>query len=441
MNNDWRLMNSGVKLGDSWYTGIMQLEHHHERITPEPEQIRARAGERGGKIIELSSREKLAREQTRDRGEKIIKSVQPDMVQLKMENFSDIYPEKKIHKDERYVQGVREFVGIGLEDNYLEKSLEDLFISGVQLGRWLGNSERHAREANSSAGEEASFTTKTYKTTEYDDFRHCTDAFTLLYFKDKLTPEVGKSFRTLPLGFDVTLSSDRRQILDKLTHFYNDDEELPFGFTHLDYFTDGKKHMNCPIIPRYVIGVGRYDVKDLNRKTGRGERFRLNSAENLQTRFKILSEIRAQNELFEAMLPEDAYDNPSENVKIARAYIEVADRQLNHALGVCANELIQYQALPSEVIEQTQENPLRTRAIIEEFLLQDSREKFLKSDKRWIQHPPKRLDDPFVQIMTYTRKLREAAFAGGSKAFPHIDELKAEMAHNKSILAPKEKKA
>lgn len=362
-------------------------------------------------------------------------------IYMKVEDFEGVYPESKLRRDERYVRDYRHDLGAYEYSEASSKQFEELFIRGVQVGRWLGNINRKRQEGEGAGG----FVTQTFETADYDDIRHRVDAFTIMKFDKPVETDAEMSLRTLPLGFDLTLSSDRTTILDKLTRSCNDNAVLPFGFTHIDYFTDGRRRMECPLLPRYVIGINEHEIFGLNRQTRENARWQgagLLTKQNLRTRFRILSEIRAQNELFEAMLPEDAYDNPSENIRIAQSYIEVADRELNHALVRCAHDMVQYKALPEKVVTEIEENPLRTRSIIEDYLIWEGKKYYHKNRRAQMgdvaDNPA--YSDTFVQIMTQVRRLTEAARNGGSGKFPLIENLKAEQPRNKVIFGNQKKK-
>lgn len=383
--------------------------------------------------------ERHPRELARKAGNKAIEAAAITSIQMRMEDFRGVYPAGKIRRDEKYVIRHERFF-----EKYegLAQDFEDLFIRGIQVGHWLGNTQQRRTEIETDDSKGLDFTTATFKTAPYDDYSHRVDVFSLLSFQEKFETDAGINFRILPLGFDLTINSDRNSVLDKLTRSCNDTEELPFGFTHIDYFTDGKKPRNCPIIPRYVIGLNRYEIKDILgngglETTGRPHTGLL-ARQNLRARFKILSEIRAQNELFEAMLPEDAYDNPSKNVQIARACIEVADQQLQHALLSCTNKIISYGAVPKEIQEAATRNPHKARTIIEDYLLENGEAEFKRRQQEYSRKFGKDYDpesmDVFVQIMTQVRALKEAAYAGGSPEFPNIEKLRPEQARDRSIV-------
>lgn len=368
------------------------------------------------------------------------KPVPVQSLQMRIEDFVGVYPDAKLRRNERYVRDFRIHSNTVKLDNYEgaeeSRQLEQIFLEGIQVARWLGNTGTKRSEI-SGLGQ---FSTLSFEAAEYDDIRHRVDVFTLLKFRQPPENEAGIKFRTLPIAFDLTLAGNRNAIIDKLTRSCNDDEPLPFGFTRVDYFTDGKNRMGCPIMQRFTVGISGNEIASLVRQMmehARHPGYGLHSKTNLRTRFRMLSELRAQNELAEAMLPENAYESPSKNVRIARAYIEVSDRVFSHALSECAQDMVQFRALPTSVLAKIAENPRKIRTTIEDYLMWEGQKYFQKDQQELIADEVAEgghYTDAFVQNMTQTRKLTEAARNGGSKEFPLIDLLKPEQARNQSIL-------
>lgn len=346
-------------------------------------------------------------------------------VQLTETDFADVYPRRKIEADLRYVQDRKERFR-DTPQSPRAKAVERAFVRGVQMNRWLGNLSDETGKV--------SFSTRTHETTKYDDYLHRVDAFTVLRFRDEIETDSGRKLRSVPLGFDVTTSGTRKTVWDKITHAYNDAAELPFGFSHLDYFTDGKRKGALGLLPRYVIGVSANESKKIEDQLRLGMTTKASSEKLATMRFKVLAEIRAQNELFQAMLPDDAYESDDETVQLAQAYIEVADEQLNRALAICTDDLVKYRHLPDKVLEKIKQaqNPFKTRKIVEEYFLEKGREdaeKRRRTEEDWT--------DPFVQIMACTRELTQAAYDETQpKRLRRVNARRRVMAHDHQLTLP-----
>ena len=350
-------------------------------------------------------------------------------VQLREEDFADVYSAKELARDQRYVDECKRNFPEKLSSKKEPRAFERLFVRGVQMGRWLGNLPNEHGVVD--------FATRTYETTEFDDYMHRVDAFTVLRFNEPIETDSGEEVKTLPLGFDVTLNWRRENVMDKITRSYNDNAELPFGFTQLKYFTDGQDKSGLPLLPRYVIGVSAAEVRSL-REQMKGSNAKLFTPDVLKMRFKTLAEIRAQNELFQAMLPDDVYDSEDSKLHMAQSSIEVADEQLNKALADCSNEMVKRRMLPHEVLEQIKSsgNPFRARKAIEDYLLAESERQF---NSRWHgkadQNP-----DVFFQIMTCVRELTEAAYDDTQpRRQAAIDSRRKVMEQNQKLVLPMRK--
>lgn len=355
--------------------------------------------------------------------------------QLTMADFGDVYDAQKIQRDQRHCEGRRgkfamqaaeekrraEGGGPGeeateagrlaeaAEVSQRAQLFEKLFVRGVQMGRWLGNLPDQDGTV--------AFSTRTYQTTDFDDIGRRLDAFTTLKFKTPLETDAGIEISQLPLGFDVTLNTKREVINDKLTKHYNHQAELPFGFSQLDYYTDGRTKGTLGLIPRYVIGISPNEVEALARAM-RGTTPDLKAPRVLEMRFKVLSEIRAENELYDAMLPDDAIESTDVRVRTAAAYLEAADAQLNQALNLCTEEMLARRTLPTKVLDKVAgERGGKRRKTIEEYLLVKAhaehvdRMRDIHSSKGTYYLEDQDLEeDPFVAIMTRARQLTEAAY-------------------------------
>lgn len=355
---------------------------------------------------------------------------------LTLETFAGVYPNAKLRRDQAYVDRLDEMFDRDPDSGKAAKSFEKLFIYGVQTGAWLGNLP--------GADGHPPFITKTFESTKYDDYRHRVDSFTTIKFAEKIQTETG-TLKGLPLAFDVTINSSREKIMDKLTRCYNDGAELPFGFTHLDYYTNGRTAGECEILPRYVIGVDSSEAQELSEQftrrmaDGRPSPIKLLSAQNLYARFMVLSEIRAQNMLFQAMLPDDAYDSPDIKMKKACAYLEATDNQLNTALLICANEMVQRRCLPTEVLEKIERDgkAQSTRKTIEDYMLKSRHENFVERQREYARRngtifdPNAGEDDTYVQIVTCARELEQATY--DETSYPEVAARRRMMAQNQKL--------
>lgn len=348
---------------------------------------------------------------------------------LKMSDFEDVVAADKIKRDERYVSNAeRSFLEMDQDPERITdaKNFEKLFIRGVQLGRWLGNV--------TNTTEHPTFQTRTYETTPYDDILHRIDAFTTLKLAGPFETSIDTVVENLPLGFDVTTDGRRQTIEDKLTRHYNGSVELPFGFSQIDYYTDGTLKTSLAMVPRYIIGVSGDEVSGFSKQLKNGQAVNMLSPRNLRTRFKVLTEIRAQNELYEAMLPDNAYESEDQQIQRAISYIEAADDKLKTALQICTQEMIKQKVLPNEVIAKIQEKPNHQRQIIEEYLIdrghgdyQERMRGLCRAQGKVYNATDDDADDVFTQIIRCTRQLSEAARQG------KLDDYRKIMAHNKPI--------
>ncbi len=358
--------------------------------------------------------------------------------ELKLTDFNELYSTHKLERDQAYVERTEARFNHDPDSGKLAQTFERIFAQGVQIGRWLGN-------LPSADGEQ--FTTQTFAATRYDDLSHRVDAFSTLTFAESFEGSAGLELTTLPLAFDVTLQVDRAKVLDKLTRSYNDNRQLPFGFSSIDYYTDGEVEHYLPLVPRYVIGVSGEEVQQLAETFQRGNEDskwlpNMLSPQMLQARFKVLSEIRAQNELFEAMLPDDAYDSEDPLIQRASTYIEAADENLKHALAVCSRELIARRYVPYEVLEYAKSHPNspNLRQQIENALLHKAHDHFIeegmdrcrRNGEIFDQHTTD--DDTFVQIITLTRTLTQATYDENRRA--SLDSHRHIAVHNRNFEIP-----
>ncbi len=351
---------------------------------------------------------------------------------MTMADFGDIYSAEKIASDERYVRKFEKFVSGGEKNNLAPAQIfEQMFTNGVLLGNWLGNVEfedGHTVEK---------FNVEAHNTLPYDDIRNKIDTFTTLSFSEPIEDEdFGTTINKVALGFDVTTNNSREKLLDKITRFYNGNQKLPFGFSQLEYYSDTDEHGPMPMLPRYTIGLSMGDINAIAETAKIRERdgtvdFGLFSGKNLVNRFKILSEIRAENELYQAMLPDDM---DSEIVQQANVQLFAVDQCLHDALEVCTQELANRKCLPPQVINEIEAakkkgRGVQARNIVQEYLLSKSQEIFDSESKEQAAWGKDIMGDgdTFVQIIKLCNELKDAAYAG------ELDKHRAVMAHNQGI--------
>lgn len=378
---------------------------------------------------------KLQRETMRNVGRKVLSAGTIEHAtrvrNVQMEDFQGVHPPAKLTADRSYLDRVEQAM-----DTRNEKGaamlFEQMFLDGITVGAWLGNVEV------TEAGMQTSFTVDARGTTKYDDISHKVDAFATLDFKEPIIDEdYDTETSQVVLGFDVTINADREKIYEKLTKAYNDRIKLPFGFSHLDYYENRRERKMVAMLPRYVIGVSGYDVRAIEESTRvRPEVgtlvFDLNSGQNLINRFKVLSEIRAENELYQAMLPDDL---DSAMLQEANASLYAIDQCLHGALLKCTSAIMKSKCLPRAVLERVETatrsgREVKARGIIEEYLLQRSQKAFLEEASQVGQNGRPRCGDKdtFVQIMECCRNLTDAAYAGKLDAYRGVKE------HNQGIV-------
>lgn len=351
--------------------------------------------------------------------------------EVRMEDFQDVYPPEKLASDCRYLDTAKQHMETRNEQG-LAMLFEQMFIDGITAGAWLGNVEV------TKAGMQTNFTVDARGAAAYDDIRHKVDAFATLDFKEPIVDEdYDTETSRVVLGFDVTLNADREKVLEKLTKAYNDKAELPFGFTHLDYYENRHERKGMVMLPRYVIGISGYDVRAIKESTQVKPgtemlNFNLNSGQNLINRFKVLSEIRAENELYQAMLPDDL---DSESSQEANASLFAVDQCLHGALLKCTKAIMTSKCLPRAILEQVEAATKsgregKARGIIEDYLFERSKQAFLEEADRARRNGKSVAggEDTFVRIMECCRSLTEAAYAG------ELEEYRGAGQHNRGIV-------
>lgn len=340
--------------------------------------------------------------------------------QIRMAEFAGVHSARRIISDQKYVlerAADRKEQGERPEADQLEL----IFIEGVNVGGWLGDvtGDRDAYQARAQA------------TAQYDDFSHRLDAAVeLLFAKPIRSHDDEGALRQTTIGIDVTVSGSPIMILDKLTRHYSDRSCLPFGFSRLDYYAHDDVREAKAMVLRYVIGLNVREVRRIWRrlkpgsKGGHLQAFRPNSPESLQMRFKVLSEIRAQNLLYCAMLPEDQTDKV---VRKAALQIDAVDECLNAALKDCTKQIIARRVVPEKVFAPRRDGRKlpSEREAIEEFFIAESWQKY-------------RNDDPFQQIMSKARRLLGILYDTDedNPVRRALTERRKIMMHNQRLAAP-----
>ena len=312
-----------------------------------------------------------------------------------MEDFTDIYSSSEINSDQKYISGTEARIE---KTPYLQKqqrlanAFEQFFIHGVLNGGWLGRKDTNGITAAATS------------TCKYDDYRNRIDAFSTLYHRSE---KDGKLYAST-IGIDVTISGDKKTILDKLTRTSNDNIKRPFGFSKLKYFTNGRSHCSIENVPRYIIGVSEYDVKDIAKLTKFDSRknllnFNTNSAKNLEYRYKVLSEMYAENQLYLSRKPEKTV---SDTEKEAYSKLTNMDKRLKQALLIASEEIAKkgYLGISEHLTGD------RLISAVETKLIERSKQYFKEEQKELqLKRPDLVLDsnhaDTYVQIITCTREL------------------------------------
>lgn len=307
---------------------------------------------------------------------------------VRMSDFLGIHAPSKIIADQRYT--IERVTGRKQKGELTAGHLEAIFIEGVNVGGWLGDGDAYQARAWPAA--------------IYDDISHRIDTVVNLAFRQPIYSHDGKdALQQVTIGFDVTVGGAPDKVLDKLTRHYSDQARLPFGFSHLDYYFDGQHRGVKPLLIRYVIGVNFHEVLEIWGSTQSDpstrshlSAFRPNSPASLQMRFKILSEIRQQNMLYYAMLPEN---QNNKTIRAAALQIDAVDECLNASLQDCTKQIVARRVVPSAIfaIKQRGHKARSERDIIEEYLIAENQRKY-------------RNKDPFTQIMSKARKFLDSLY-------------------------------
>ena len=345
-----------------------------------PEAIRSRKENQntGNKTVEVAVQKKA----------KISSS--PKVV---MKDFTDCYSLSEINADQKYVKATESRIGIDSNEQKLAKDFERFFIHGVLNGGWLGR-----RDTNG-------ITAAAAPTCKYDDYKNRIDVFSSLYHRSE---KDGKLYAST-IGIDVTISGDKGTIMDKLTRTSNDNVKRSFGFSKLKYFTNGRDRYPIENIPRYVIGVSNYDVKDIQELTKFDPRtgllnFNTSSVKNLEYRFKVLSEMYTENQLYLSKKPKEL---TSDAEKKAYDKLINMDSQLKQALLRASKEIARkgYLGVPSNLEGDKLISAIEAKIISKSKQYFEEEKKELRLKRPDLDLNSKTHTDTYVQIITCAREL------------------------------------
>lgn len=228
------------------------------------------------------------------------------------------YSKKQVEKDLKFVNWRRaELTLDNSRDLTLPHAVEFL------MKKWLDNGQFFGDEGPK---EDEPLATRTH---DYDDFAHGIDVVKTLNLPETEAEMVGQ--RTLTMAFDVTMSSRGNVVRNKLRQFRNG---LPYGFTKVKYYAakmpENPTKFIAPgkgLVPRFVVGV---DVERIEGALSRGaeEDTEEESVDMILTKFKLLSEVYTQANLFLNKLPggDDVVSRKAESY--LRAICVMTERQL-----------------------------------------------------------------------------------------------------------------
>ena len=256
-----------------------------------------------------------------------------------MNDFKAVRNNNEVNDDLRYLEDrKKDFGGKG----WLAKQLENISSHGFVDDEWLGNVSSKTGRAPFEVS--PIYTAVDSTGTPYDDVVNRIDYAVSIHSTDGQEESI--------IGFDVTLNNDA--LTDKLFRTTNDERKnLPFGFSGLDYgyLPDENMLSKMQNITRYCVAMNldedtaktynyHYDfLMSKEAKNAKTERIleSLNYLKhfNARARFEVLSEVFAQNELFQAMLPEL---NGKDNLTIndAKAKLATIQKMLRPALHQAA---------------------------------------------------------------------------------------------------------
>lgn len=336
---------------------------------PLPENVARRAGQAVERDYEKQKAQKRSQRE-RKIGTTTVEHMRPIAQTLPLEmfdkpEFRSVYDEEEIQRDREYVEKTERRIqkkrlreSGSTESTPLEELADDfevMVLYGIQRNAWLGN----------TIDENGKIPFKTYTSgaTRFDDLKHRVDAFTTVEMTDPVENEENESSLVrFHMGFDATLSGNRDTIDEKIMRCQNDETlKVPFGFTQIKYYANSENGAvgRVELVPRFTLAINKQLADELrkvmNTQLTEGkqlENIKFKPGQNNLARFMVLSEIRAQTQLYYAMLPEELWqDEPPEGkdeaqwlkdkeiVMEAEAQLSQIDEKITGAMDVCAKRL------------------------------------------------------------------------------------------------------
>ncbi len=401
---------------------------NNEQI-PNPNRTPAQTAQVAGEsVLQAAAHSKMRGEQARQAeqaatarqkivGHSALETLKPISFRLYLHDFDvpalrSLYSHQEIERDRAYVERKRheyEMKDTG-ETTRTERqadALETMFLYGLERNAWLGNLADKTGQVP--------FTVDASGTTEFDDYSHRIDSYATIEFvrPAKVEQEKASVIRAI-MGFDVTVSSDYKTIQEKITRCQNDPQvQLPFGFSQIKYYVRNRIASRQDLVPRYTIGIEGDKVDDIAYNTkftkigGKTLDAKFDPKDNAMIRFQILSEIRVQNQLYQAMLPEES-DDPT--VKRARAILRVISQRvakaMNNSIDLLPSIMLPPGTKPMPMAQRSPEERLQIRDYIQSTLVERMTKP--ERDKRGYQ-------DPYVHIVNCCQNLTRIAKDGKLK--------------------------
>lgn len=193
--------------------------------------------------------------------------------ELKMNDFSDIYPEIEIKRDENKVAEIKERFRYCKTER--SEILEAILARQIEQADWFG---------------ENCFVVRT---SEYDDLVNHTD----------LVAEFKEGDEFIRLALDVTTSQSKDVLADKIESIK---KEIDQGrLTNLKYYSSEETELQTKgelkMIPRVIIGTDQEGVEELSNlveKTINREKGSNLKLANSQAQIEFLTEVKEQLEYF-----------------------------------------------------------------------------------------------------------------------------------------------
>ncbi len=184
------------------------------------------------------------------------------------------------------------------EEQLVSELFEEILADGIIEDRWINYSGK---------GKEMFNIRELASVNKADDYRNRIDVPFCFEFPETADKPAERLF----IGFDATISVDGKVLYDKLTRSTNvskefkRDKNLPFGFSTMRYTYDPSNGMLLPADEaiRYTVCANKQLLNQMqklhNDPRPLAEKFQTIGYQ--EVRFKVLSEIHEQNELFKAM--------------------------------------------------------------------------------------------------------------------------------------------